>query len=271
MSHDVTWVLQANLLRKPKDELAFTLKDLNIPFIGANVIPFAKTLQLLDVLPAHKALIPCGSTSLLRYARQAGWQGVFFDAQTFRVDTWLSHHPDMLNQAEVLSVEQAAAKWRERSGYWHLRPIEDLKLFSGRVLSAEELSRWLENPDSLQSRTGHIAPETLIAISPAQKLLGEWRWFIVGGEVLDGSLFKLKDARIRRHEQDEGLIRSAARLAEKWLPHEVCVMDTALTPEGLKVTEFNCFNCSGFYEHDTALILRKVTKYLQEKLEKDGP
>ena len=99
MGDFVTWVLQANLLRRSKDDLAVCLKNLNIPFVGANVIPFSETLSFLSELPAHKRLIPCGSTSLLRYAQKARWQGVFFDANTFRVDTWLSQHPDMLNRA----------------------------------------------------------------------------------------------------------------------------------------------------------------------------
>ena len=265
MGDFVTWVLQANLLRRSKDDLAVCLKNLNIPFVGANVIPFSETLSFLSELPAHKRLIPCGSTSLLRYAQKARWQGVFFDANTFRVDTWLSQHPDMLNRATVLTVAQAAERWQETSGFWHLRPVEDLKLFSGVVLSANELKNWLKNPDSIQSRTGHIPPDTQIAISSAKELLAEWRWFIVNGQVVDGSLYRLGDKRLRRHEQGEEITRQAQKLADRWLPHEVCVMDTALVATGLKVTEFNCFNCSGFYDHDAELVLKQVTAYVTNK------
>jgi len=42
--------------------------------------------------------------------------------------------------------------------------------------------------------------------------------------------------------------------ADKWLPNRNVVMDLALVDNELKVIEFNCINCSGFYNHDVRKI-----------------
>ncbi len=46
---------------------------------------------------------------------------------------------------------------------------------------------------------------------------------------------------------------------------ETCVMDLALTNEGLKVVEFNCLNASGFYYHDVRAIVKEVNAYYERK------
>lgn len=256
-----TWVLQANLLRRSKDDMARTLSELGIPYVGVNVTPSSPTLGFLSTFPDHKNLIPHGSVSLLRHALRARWKGAFFDTRPFRVDTWLTRRRDMLNKATVLTVRQAEREWAETTGHWHVRPAEGLKLFDGVVLSADELKRWLKNPDSIQSRTGSITSDTEIAISEAQTLKGEWRWFVVKHRIIDGSLYRANGAQLLRHEENPQLLRMAEELAADWLPHDVCVMDTALTSRGLKVTEFNCFNCAGFYAHDTSRVLKCVNDY----------
>ena len=56
--------------------------------------------------------------------------------------------------------------------------------------------------------------------------------------------------------------KKAQQLADEWLPHPNCVMDTAIDHLGvMKVVEFNCLNCSGMYGHDPL----KIVKAIQEQ------
>ena len=83
----------------------------------------------------------------------------------------------------------------------------------------------------------------------------------VGGKVISGSTYKMHKQRLVQRETDRAVIREAQELADGWLPHDVCVMDIALTKDGPKIIEFNCFNSSGFYYHDIGAIVAAVTKY----------
>jgi hypothetical protein len=143
MSGSFTWVVQANLLRHAKENVALQLRAQDIPFVGVNVIPFSDELTFLFDEPTSTRVIPYGSAALMRRAIKRGWEGFFFDGERFRVDTWLSHRTDMLNDDSVCLAAGDALKWiagqPERD--WHVRPVEDLKIFAGLVMSTASLPR----------------------------------------------------------------------------------------------------------------------------------
>jgi hypothetical protein len=57
------------------------------------------------------------------------------------------------------------------------------------------------------------------------------------------------------------MIINAQKLANGWMPNEVVAMDVALTDLGVKIVEFNCFNCSGIYDHDVPKIVNEVSDF----------
>jgi hypothetical protein len=75
-------------------------------------------------------------------------------------------------------------------------------------------------------------------------------------------MYRIRGQRLVKREVDADVIAEAQRLADKWLPNQTCVMDLALTDEGVKVIEFNCFNSSGFYYHDIRAVAEAVTNYV---------
>lgn len=261
----VTWVVQANLLnRRRQDNVAVHLKELGIPFVDVNVVSFSNDLTYLLEEPPHRRVIPYGSTALIRRGMDREWQGLFFDPKTFCVDTWLKNRMDLLNDSCHIMSVRAALRWgHNRTGMWHVRPNEDLKTFTGFVAGANEIADWLQGTESVQIDDGLLTVDTRIVISPEQEILAEWRWFIVDHRIVDGSMYRARGRGHLEHETDEQVIAEAQRLAEGWLPHPVCCMDTALTEKGLRVLEFNCFNGCGFYEHDLAKILPVVTDFVE--------
>ncbi len=258
-----TWVVQANLLRHSKEDVAVQLRELGIPFVGVNVIPFSDDLTFLFDEPESARVIPYGSAALMRRAMNRGWEGLFFDGERFRVDAWLQNRTDMLNDDAVCLPAGMALQWiRGQSfGDWHVRPVEDLKVFAGLVMRTNEIEDWLTRAEGPMQLTGEFSTETLIAISSAKTLKAEWRWFVVGGKIVDGSMYRFDGLPMRKHEDDASVIAEAQDFANDWLPHPTCCMDIALTEDGPRVIEFNCFNGCGFYDHDVAKIVREVTNY----------
>jgi hypothetical protein len=262
----VTWVVQANMLNKERqDNVAAMLASLCIPFIGVNVIPFQDELTYLFDEPTHKNVIPYGSTALCRRAAKLGWKGYFFNPETFLVERWVKERTDMLNQrAHIMTVSEAIDWCRSRESVrrmYHVRPNEDLKLFTGLVLDVDELEHWLDKTEV--QADGQLQLDTQIVISPAVNIQAEWRWFVVGGRVIDGSMYRLRGSPRREHETDSATIAEAQAVADRWLPHPTCVMDIGLIENRPKVIEFNCLNGSGFYKHDVAKILQAVTNEVE--------
>jgi len=258
-----TWVVQANLLSKERQQdVAWALRDLEIPYVGVNVIPFSDELEFLFDMPLGRGIIPYGSTSLIRHAQKFNWSGLFFSKTNFQVPVWNQNRDDMLNNdADVMTVKEASVKFstKDKRELWFIRPVEDLKAFTGTVTTSEEISRWMT---SIDGGNFQIQEDTMVAISQPKEILAEWRWFIVGGKVIDGSMYQHKGSLVKTHETDEKVIQEAQTFADKWLPHQTVVMDLALTNYGPQVIEFNCLNGSGFYGHDIAKIVKAVTEYV---------
>lgn len=256
-----TWVVQSNFLNiNHLTDIAVALRELEIPFVDVAVIPFSDDFVTpIDV--QDPKIIPYGSTSLIKNAMRRGWSGTYFDEKTFRADVWNQNRDDMLNQdAMFMTVKEAATHFNGMpdEDVWFIRPIMDLKQFNGTVTTAKEIKNWMGSVDS-----GNFSfdENTVVAIASPKNILMEWRHFVVGGKIVTSSSYRFKGLPLTKREEDAKVIAEAQALADKWLPHETVVMDVALTNDGVKVIEFNCFNGSGFYYHNIKAFVQAATEY----------
>jgi hypothetical protein len=261
-----TWVLQSNFIDTNRLSLfPETLREQGIPFVDVSVIPFTHDFVTpIDHITDPK-LIPYGSTSLIKTAMLRGWSGTYFDEATFRADVWNQHRTDMLNQDAVcMTIKEAAEVFatKPEDDVYFIRPIMDLKQFSGTVTDCKEIARWMS---SVESGNFVFGEDTIVAISPPKEIQMEWRHFVVNRRVVTSASYRFKGMLLTRREEDPAVIAEAQALADKWLPHETCVMDIALTPNGMKVIEFNCLNGSGIYYHDVRALVKAVTEYEDQR------
>lgn len=200
--------------------------------------------------------IPYGSTKLVRLAHELNWTGVFYNSNFSTVE-WNAHRDDMLNTDAVIvpvSGIEACLVGMPPDLQAFIRPARDAKVFNGTVMRVDDVRKWAGG-----SHNGtRVKPDTLVSLAPKKHIVMEWRWFIVGGRVIDGSIYRMRNQRLTLRETDKDEISAVQQLADVWLPHETCVMDIARTDNGLKVIEFNAFNSSGFYNHDIPKIITAV-------------
>lgn len=258
-----TWVVQQNLINdNDLHHLKEFLTELKISHILVDIIPFSNEIECPPLNTDR--VIPYGSTKMMKIANHHNWKGMFFDSKNFRVDAWNANRNDMLNQdAEIVTIDEIAKHYEEcdPDAVVFIRPNEDLKAFNGTVTTVKEVSRWMS---SIDAGNFQIDKTTLVAVAKPKNIQMEWRYFIVGGKIISGSHYRIHGQRLVKRETDKAVLDEAQQLANKWLPHETCVMDTALTIDGLKVVEFNCFNSSGFYYHDIKGIITAATEYVDK-------
>ena len=265
MMNDVTWVIQSNLINLEQSKrVAQTARSLGACVQEAIVIPFSDMLgNEEEVSSLSGKVIPYGSTKLSRLAQQKKWQGACFNDDTFRTSTWSRHRSDMLNQTPfTMKVKETPHFFKDEDPQklWFIRPVCDLKEFSGTVAPTNEIIKWMQ---SVYSGNFSFSEDTEVAISETKNILTESRFFIVDNKVVDGSFYRQSGQLKSKHVSDQNYIRQVQDLANIWLPHACCVMDVAETDEGLKVIEFNTINSSGFYDHDIAHVVTAMTKWCQ--------
>ena len=236
------------------------------PHQYVGLIPFSR--ELTSDQPVEGVdYIPYGSTLLSTLGLEYKWKGLFLDLDQFNYRAAVKNRTDMLNDHLILPVDEAIEFFRGEYSLrpWFVRPSHDLKQFSGMMIGAGECADWLD--DAMQcdsSGTYKIESGTDIVIAPLQHIEAEWRWFIVDGKIVDGSMYRAHGHLIKQHETDWLVIKEAQSFADDWLPAPCVVMDTALVDGELKVIEFNTINSSGFYGHDVDVIFSSLYDYCNE-------
>jgi hypothetical protein len=108
--------------------------------------------------------------------------------------------------------------------------------------------------------------ETMIFLARPKKIQKEWRNFIVNNKVVSSSRYCL-DGELNIDNQDipSEMISFVTMRCQTYTPHAIFVMDVALSDDKYSIIECNCFNGTGFYDHDIALIVKSINEELVKK------
>jgi hypothetical protein len=256
------FLIQHNLLSIEQLELTRkAVEPYPHQFIG--LIPFSREITS-DIPIEGTDYIPYGSTLLTFVGSQENkWKGLFFDLEKFNYSAALANRDDMLN-SNVMSLKEAIDQLAqmESTKLVFTRPSEDLKQFTGQVIEAGECHDWFKSMMECESSGSYkLDADTQVVLCDPQNIQAEFRWFVVGGKVVSGSMYRHNNQlrSLRMTEQAE--FEEAQKFADKWLPSPCCVMDLALVNGELKVVEMNCINASGFYDNDVNAIFKSLYEY----------
>lgn len=250
------FAVQTNLMNEDQLQLLRGAVEKH-PHVYIGVIPFSRDITSNEPLEGTD-YIPYGSTLLTNLAFDRQWKGLFFDVAKMNYRNFLENHPMMLND-NVMNAQEAITFLRteDPDKLFFTRPSEDLKQYSGTVLNAKEIADWFESMISCpDGGTYYMPPEKDVVLCNPKPIQAEWRWFIVNGKIVSGSMYRCHGQLRNIRETDPAVIEEAQALADMWLPFDTVVMDTAITEDSndVKVIEFNCINSSGFYDNDVVAI-----------------
>ena len=253
------WILQNNLFNeKAYQELLTTLVRFELPFSIHKVIPFIGELVPPPELDTDN-VICMGSYSLRHVSKENNWYPGVFDLEPFdfrvQLNHWKSH---MLNHdSDVTTFEDCVF----RDGLMFARPIHDSKVFAGKVMDREEFVAWQDRVMKLNLDDGSgLNNNTLVQVCDCKKIYSEHRFWVVKGEVITGSTYKIGD-RVQyttiRDPQYEDFVNDRIK---EWEPLDAFVIDVADTPDGLKIVEINTLNSCGFYSCDMQRLVMGLEK-----------
>lgn len=257
------FAIQHNLMNELQlKEVADAVK--NYPHVFVGMIPFSREITSDEPIEGVE-YIPYGSTLLTNVASDLKWTGLHFDLSKMNYRTFLENRNDMLND-NVMRVQDARNMLSgvDRYSKWFTRPSEDLKQYSGTVMEAGEIVPWFTSMmEAVGGGSYYMPPDTEVVVCSPKHISVEWRWFIVGGKIISGSMYRAHNQSRKLRELDKAVIDEAQALADIWLPDQCVVMDTALVDDEIKVIEFNAINSSGFYDNDIPAVFKALWEYHQ--------
>jgi len=245
------WVLQDTFSDEGWKSLLETMDRFGFPYSIHKVVPFeGRLIPEPDI--DHQNVICFGSYSMRHAAKKYGWYPGVFDVGEVDFAVQRSHWgTEMLNHDSVI----VPLKYIELTGKCFVRPVDDSKTFNGGVWSPDDFNGWIHNATEIH--------DTLCQVAPVKEIWSEYRFFVVGDEVVTGSRYKLGDnvsysRDIDRHFWDYAHAVAGSAFVcfpgrkndPKWRPAPAYVLDICETPHGIKIVEINTINSSGFYAAD---------------------
>lgn len=190
-----------------------------------------------------------GGGRLRRIAQRKGWSpGYIDDNVDYRL--LINHYEGRMvnDDARIVTIRDAVIHGAEV----FVRPVLDDKLIDGQVMSRDRFLDW---------QRGIVAVNgggDLIIIASPKVLYAEYRFFVVDGRVVTGSLYKRGPNVYYDAHVDESVTRYAQSCADTWCPNLAFCLDVADTPDGLKVLEINGINSSGAYACDMGKFVHAI-------------
>lgn len=262
----IRWILQSNLIKESTlNQIKEALIKADTSFEEVKTIPFSDSLPTIQDSQDFKVFY--GSTTLIlnAYSNASYAEGIFYDKDIFSMikyfEEWGAH---MLNYDSEILTFTSIVKGDYKNGNWFVRPVHDDKSFSGRVMSIEEIQT-LEL-SLAESNNPYLDESTLVTISKPKNITKEWRHFIVDKEIVSSSRYA-ENGMISKSNLDipTDLLEFVNERCAEFTPNDIFVMDTALHKDTYKIVECNCFNDTGFYEHDIHQIILKVNQYIKNR------
>lgn len=269
------WLLQQNALSSEIDlfdTITRTLDQGDVPWTAVRALSFTDKIvaadqdingkDLSDIeelnIDIEGSIMVYGSYTLALIAAKKNWTPGAFVNDNFTHDALVSGWGTsrMLNGDAVVCQLDTIESVLHGRGDVFLRPFEDTKSFSGMVLGCDEAKWWAQQ--AVKANGPMLNSSTKIVVASTRSILAEYRLFVVDGNVVTSSLYKLGQRVISDRYTPESVLEYAKGCIELWVPDRAFVLDIAETPEGLCIIEVNNINSSGVYAADLSKLIQAM-------------
>lgn len=244
------YVVQRNIFKEENyDKIFYALTKLGLSF---EVIDYHKDFNGLKVETTRKDIFPFGSIKLGRLSAEMDWVPGSFYGKNHDYEIYAEFYKEnLLNWGCKLQDITDNIDWLPNEQKF-IRPSKDSKIFTGAVFSK---IKWLDTIKLVEDRCGGVLPDITVQVNSVQKIYKEARVWIVGGKVVTSSYYFFNSNVAYSENVDPEGLEFAQSMADLYQVADAFVMDICLTPDGWKIVEINCINCSGFYKGDLQRLL----------------
>lgn len=237
------WIIQKNLYNENRrGDLLNCLSRLDIPFLEVNV----NNNQIDIEIPADNtlAIITNGSIMLSNIAIERNWTPGSFLNNNYSYSVWSEYYNDLLlNKNAIISKLQDANVTTDNV---FVRPILDNKSFNGTLFTKEDFLKFQK--DSISLKSGSPKPDIKILVSQPKKIGQEHRHYIVDGEIITSSRYKLSGMPNFSEGANEEVLKVVKKAISIWQPSRAFVLDPYISGNEIGIVEIGCICHAGLYE-----------------------
>lgn len=235
------YLIQENLYHEfHQEKLIDTLNRFALEYQFIKIKPF---IDEIEFETDRKDVFIFGAVKAAHLAKKYEWNpGSFYNENHDYVVYSKYYKENMLNwDSKIQKISEPI----EIDGPFFARPTGDTKLFKGEIYENKDLWNFSLSYYLSQEKAN---PDALIQVASVKDIYQEYRCFIINGEVITASMYKLGNRVVYKECFEEEILNFANQMASVYQPAQAFVMDVCRTSDGLKIVECNCINCCGFYD-----------------------
>lgn len=267
------WVIQENIFTEPFFiKLLDFLEKVSIPYKLVKCVPFTGDIVDSNNEPLELEIdgpaIAIGSYSFTNNALAMGWSPGSWTNENYDYRVWSEKWKGfVLNEPAVVCDFSAVPYSKEP---FFLRPCADDKVFTGCVYSYDEYATWRDKVLNLvkDTTTIDLNPDTQVVVAEPKHIVSEYRFVVVDGRVISGSMYKDKGVGIYKEvsKSETELLEYVNKIVSTWTPSPVFVIDIALHNGQYYVLEMGNFNSAGMYHCDIQKIVIAIEDYIHKEV-----
>ena len=274
MNNKVNWVIDKYIFEEYENKLMTVIKD-----SGHNVFLFDDTKRDNDIkeymtkrFTDKDIVIFHGSIQHgRRVAKTSMYPGIYLTLDNYECFKYYGHFGDyLLNSNYIMMGLNDVARNQSKlydmflgNGLF-IRPSDGFKSFPGQMLHWDGFRTELS---TLIKSYGGLDTDTLCVLSPEQDIEEEYRFIVVNGAVVSGSMYSDSNSRrkmIAYYDkicENKNALNFAECMAKIYQPDPVYSLDVCRLSTGeYKMVEANSFCCGSLYGND----YRKVVDAVNE-------
>jgi hypothetical protein len=199
-------------------------------------------------------IITNGSVLLSKIAVERGWTPGSLLNDNFSYEIW---HPILRDY--LLNRDAVFTTIRDADPVWDsffIRPLADSKSFNGKVIGLNQFRLWQQRV--VVGNDKSLSPETPMLCAPVRKIGQEIRHYIVDGEVISSSRYKLNGQTSETEVYDSAVLDFARDMATIWSPARAFVLDTYISGTEMGIVEMGCICHAGLYQADVQKVVMSL-------------
>ena len=256
------WVMQKNLYAEEAfASLVDQLERQNIDFQIVNMIPFAHEMEP-DINPTGNVIV-MGSTSMKHIAKKKNWNPGYID-DNINYNNLIDNYDNNVFNLDCVIIKFGDYPLTSKLPQWpriFVRPVDDGKSFAGQTMTWMELYTWyweLEQIGWEDTSKSTIHKDDYIVIAEAKEIHSEYRFFVVDGKVITGSMYKIGTKVHYSNVVDQEVYDYAQKMVDIWCPNQAFAIDICRANDRFYVLEINAINSAGFYACDMGKFVHAI-------------
>jgi hypothetical protein len=290
----VKWLVEADVFDDNQDALIAAIKAQGFDHHILKYVPFDDDLvnRCSKIYGPEECVVFYGSLNFGHKLRKLSWvPGVYLNEKAFECTSYYPvFHGELLHENYIMMPYGDLLNKKDwlfsifPGGKLFIRPNSGIKEFTGFVCEYNTFE------DAVKLAAFYDVESNLLClVSRAHNIDLEWRFVIVDGEPMSGSLyrdwsrpekiddgFSTKDYVLRHshekreyalHSENKELWEYVEKIAKLYEPDKCWTIDICTSQEKFKVLEIGCFSCAGMYANNMGMIVNAVSDAALEEWE----